>query len=43
MGRARVIEGYQEGYKGTISISADAAENNWRNSLSIPAIRQYLN
>lgn len=42
-GKARVIEGYQEGNKSMISILAAAAENNWRNSLSILATRQYLN
>lgn len=38
MARARAIEGNQEGDKGTVSVSADAAENNWRNNLSIPAL-----
>lgn len=38
MARARAIEGNQEGDKGTVSASADAAENNWRNNLSIPAL-----
>ena len=42
MGRARAI-GYQEGDKGMTTVSVDAAENNWTNYLSIPAIRQYLN
>lgn len=43
MGRTRVIVGYQERHEIKIPISVDVAANNWRNSLSIPAIRQQLN
>lgn len=43
MGRATVVKGYQERDKGMIPISVDVAANNWRNSLSIHTIRQYLN